>query len=102
MANIKSAIKRAKRSLAQRNVNRRNKSELKVALKGARSSAGKGDAKATSKVLSDTYSALDRAVYKGVLHKNAAARHKQRLTKLLNAPPAPRTAGGAAKRQPKS
>jgi small subunit ribosomal protein S20 len=108
MANIKSAIKRAKRSLTQRNVNRRNRSELRVALKTARGSATKMDAEtsqdASKKVLADAYSALDRAVYKGVLHKNAAARRKSRLTKLLKkpAPTATKTSGTKARKREKS
>ena len=83
MANIKSAIKRAKRTLTQRNVNRRNKSALKIAIKTARGSAGKGDKQTAGKVLSETYSALDRAVYKGVLHKNTGSRKVSRLAARL-------------------
>ena len=83
MANIKSAAKRARRSLAQRNVNRRNRSALKTALKKARSAAGQVQGAEVDKVLAAAHSALDRSVYKGVLHRNAAARHKQRLSKLL-------------------
>ena len=81
MANIKSAAKRARRSAAQRARNRRNRSVLKGALKAARSAKPTSDG--TEKTLSETYSALDRSVYKGILHKNAAARHKERLAKLL-------------------
>ncbi|MBI2821931.1 MAG: 30S ribosomal protein S20 [Acidobacteria bacterium] len=85
MANIKSAAKRARRSLAQRAVNRQNKSLLKKTTKAARSlkTADPADAAAIEKALSAAYSALDKSVYKGIIHKNAAARHKQRLTKLL-------------------
>ena len=81
MANIKSAAKRARRSVAQRARNRRNRSVLKGALKAARSAKPKSVE--AEKTLSEAYSALDRFVYKGILHKNTAARHKQRLTKLL-------------------
>ncbi|HEY2934502.1 MAG TPA: 30S ribosomal protein S20 [Acidobacteriota bacterium] len=82
MANIKSAAKRAKRSVVQREVNRRNKSNLKAAIKRARGLKGGSEAdirKGIARLSSD----LDRAVYKGVLHKNAAARHKQRISNAL-------------------
>ena len=82
MANIKSAEKRARRSGAQREVNRRNRSILKSALKQARAAKG-GSGEDIKKVLSAVYSVLDKSVYKGILHKNAAARHKERLSKLL-------------------
>ena len=83
MANIKSAAKRARRSLKQREVNRHNKSLLKGAIKAARTAKGENKPEEIKKVLSRTFSALDKSVYKGVLHKNAAARHKKRLSKLL-------------------
>ncbi len=82
MANIKSAQKRARRSLAQREVNRRNKSILKSALKNARAAKG-GASEKIDKALTVAYTVLDKSVYKGILHKNAAARHKRRLSKFL-------------------
>ncbi|MBI3939800.1 MAG: 30S ribosomal protein S20 [Acidobacteria bacterium] len=87
MANIKSAAKRARRSLAQRSVNRRNRSILKNAIKEARGAKAGAAAGASEKQLSALYSALDKSVYKGILHKNAAARHKHRLAKLLRGSP---------------
>ena len=38
----------------------------------------------TSELLPATISVIDKAVQKGVLHKNAAARHKSRLTARVN------------------
>ncbi len=38
----------------------------------------------TNKVLSDAFSALDRAASKGVIHPNNASRRKSRLAKSLN------------------
>jgi len=37
--------------------------------------------------LREAYSALDKAVKKGVIHRNAAARKKSRLTKLVKETP---------------
>ena len=39
---------------------------------------------ASDAALKDAVSALDRAVSKGVLHRNAAARQKSRLTRQYN------------------
>ena len=39
----------------------------------------------TSKAMSTAFSAIDRAVAKGVMHKNKAARRKSRLAKKINA-----------------
>ena len=38
----------------------------------------------TNKVLSDAFSALDRAALKGVIHPNNASRRKSRLARSLN------------------
>ena len=40
--------------------------------------------KSASELLPATISVIDKAVQKGVLHKNAAARHKSRLTARMN------------------
>jgi len=52
------------------------------------------------KAMSDAFSKIDRAVTKGVLHKNTAARRKARLTKMvtrLTAAPAKATKGRATR-----
>ena len=41
-------------------------------------------ARAAAKVLDASVALIDRSIQKGVLHENAAARHKSRLTKLVN------------------
>jgi ribosomal protein S20 len=47
------------------------------------SEPGEGGGDATRKALRDTVSLIDRLVSKGVIHANAAARHKSRLTQRL-------------------
>ncbi len=47
------------------------------------SEQGEGNGAATKKALRDTVSLIDRLVSKGVIHANAAARHKSRLTRRL-------------------
>lgn len=79
-----STKKRLRESRKRQARNRANKTRLKSQLKKFRSSVESGENTETKKLLPETYSIIDRAVRKGVLHKNAAARHKSRLTKLAN------------------
>lgn len=77
-----STKKRLRQSKKAQARNRANKTRLKSQLKKTRSLAGTPEA---AKSLPETYSIIDKAVKKGVLHKNAAARHKARLSRLANA-----------------
>lgn len=83
MANIKSAQKRV--LVAKRNTERNVafKSSIKTAVKKALSLV-KGDQKELQAALSKVYQLCDKAVGKGILHKNTAARKKSRLTKAIN------------------
>jgi len=79
MANHFSALKRARQTEKRTAVNRANTSKLRTSLRAMRESLTKGDKAAAQKTYRDTVSALDKAVQKGVLHKNTAARYKARL-----------------------
>ena len=83
MANIKSAKKRV--LVAKRNTERNVafKSSIKTAVKKALSLAN-GDEKELQAALSKVYQLCDKAVGKGILHRNTAARKKSRLTKAIN------------------
>ena len=83
MANIKSAKKRV--LVAKRNTERNVafKSSIKTAVKKALSLVN-GDEKELQAALSKVYQLCDKAVGKGILHKNTAARKKSRLTKAIN------------------
>ena len=85
MANIKSAIKRV--LVAKRNEERNVafKSSIKTAVKKALALANGEDKEALNKALSKVYQLCDKAVSKGILHKNTAARKKSSLSKKLNA-----------------
>ena len=75
MANTKSAAKRARQSIKR---TARNRTVL-TALKGkAKTVKGATGDKAAAQTL---ISALDKAVKRGVIHKNAANRRKSRLAK---------------------
>jgi small subunit ribosomal protein S20 len=70
----KKRLRQTKRAQA---VNKANKTRVKTQLKKARAVEGSD----LQKILPETYSVIDRAVRKGVMHKNAAARLKSRLSK---------------------
>ncbi len=83
MANIKSAKKRV--LVAKRNTERNVafKSSIKTAVKKALSLVN-GDKNELDAAISKVYQLCDKAVGKGILHKNTAARKKSRLTKAIN------------------
>ena len=80
MANHKSAIKRMRQTDRKNEVNSRNRSTLRTQIKKLRTAVDSGDAATAKNILTETVSVIDKSVQKGVLHKNAAARHKSRLT----------------------
>jgi small subunit ribosomal protein S20 len=79
-----SALKQMRQSLKHRARNRRNLSQLKTQVKKLRSLIASGDAQAAKDLLPATVSAIDRAAKKGIVHDNAAARYKGRLTRRVN------------------
>ena len=81
MPNIKSAIKRVKVSETKNLQNRIVKTKVKTAVKKFESEVAENPANAT--MYGVTTSAIDKAVTKGVIHKNAANRKKARLAKRL-------------------
>ena len=80
MPNHKSAEKRMRQNEKRRKINRGNRSKLRTSIKDLRSVLSSGDADKITQLLPRTVSTIDKAVQKGVLHKNAAARFKSRLT----------------------
>ena len=85
MANHFSALKRARQTTKRTATNRANTSQLRSALRELREAIGKGDKPAAEKTYRTTVSALDKAIQKGVLHKNTAARYKSRLSARVRA-----------------
>jgi small subunit ribosomal protein S20 len=83
MPNHKSAEKRVRQNERRRLVNRSNRTRLRSSIKDLRV-AMDGNAKQAVELLPKTISEIDKAVQKGVLHRNAAARHKSRLTVRVN------------------
>ena len=85
MANTASARKRARQSETQRQHNASLRSELRTAVKNARTAIGAGDKKAAETVLQTATSTIDRIADKDIIHKNKAARHKSRLAAAIKA-----------------
>ena len=83
MANIKSQIKRNKTNEKARQRNVAVKSALKTAVRRFREAAATGDAAAATTALQTASKALDKAVSKGVIHKNQAANRKSGMAKKL-------------------
>ena len=79
MANIKSAKKRVLIAEANRQRNVAIKSSIKTAVKKALALATSEDKDALNAAISNVYKLCDKAVSKGVIHKNTAARKKSRL-----------------------
>jgi small subunit ribosomal protein S20 len=82
VARIKSALKNIRKNRRRNAINRARRSQLRTKVRRMRTLIAKKDAEARA-FLTETVSTIDRAVRKGVLHKNAAARHKSRLMKGL-------------------
>ena len=80
MPNHKSAEKRMRQSENQRKINRGSRTRLRGQIRKLRAAMTAGKTKELVELLPATVSIIDKAVQKGVLHKNAAARHKSRLT----------------------
>jgi len=80
MPNHKSAEKRVRQNDRRRVVNRSNRTKLRTSIKNLRSALKGSEADKVGALLPKTVSEIDKAVQKGVLHRNAAARHKSRLT----------------------
>jgi len=84
MANHFSALKRARQTVKRTARNRANTSQLRGAMRSMRESLAKGDKAGAAEVYRTTVSALDKAIQKGILHSNTAARYKSRLSKRLS------------------
>jgi len=80
-----SAEKQMRQGEKRRARNRSNVSQVKTQIRKLREVIAKGDAAQAKAMLPETASAIDKAVKKGVLHDNAGARHKSRLTSRVNA-----------------
>ena len=81
MANIKSQIKRNKQNEKAHQRNKAVKSALKTSVRQFREAADTGDAERADQAMRAAYVRLDKAVSKGVIHKNQAANRKSAIAK---------------------
>jgi len=84
MANIKSSKKRVLVAEANHKRNVAFKTQIKTALKKALLLAETDEKSKLSEAISKVYQLCDKAVSKGILHKNTAARKKSRLVTAIN------------------
>ncbi|ANS78373.1 SSU ribosomal protein S20p [Serinicoccus hydrothermalis] len=84
MANIKSQIKRVKTNAARTERNRAHKSELRTFIRRFREAVDSGDTGKAEQALHAASRKLDKAVSKGVIHKNQAANKKSAMAKRFN------------------
>ncbi|RLP76864.1 30S ribosomal protein S20 [Mycetocola tolaasinivorans] len=85
MANIKSQIKRIGTNKKAQERNKAVKSELRTVVRHTREAVLAGDKDLAVSTLRTASKKLDKAVSKGVLHKNQAANRKSALAKQVDA-----------------
>jgi small subunit ribosomal protein S20 len=83
VANIKSQIKRNRQNEKRRLRNKSVKSSLKTAIRKFNEASASGDTETASALMRDASRKLDKAVSKGVIHKNQAANRKSSIAKRL-------------------
>jgi len=84
LANTSSALKRMRQNDRRRLRNRTVRSKVRTAVKTARTALGAAGTDAGT-LVTDAIRALDKAVSKGVVHRNTAARKKSALARRLTA-----------------
>ena len=83
MANIKSQIKRNRQNEKARLRNKSVKSSLKTVIRKLNEASETGDSATATTLLRDASRQLDKAVSKGVIHKNQAANRKSAIAKRV-------------------
>jgi len=81
VANIKSQLKRIKTNRAATERNKAVKSELRTWIRKFRDAADAGQVEEAREYLATASKKLDKAVSKGVIHKNQAANKKSAMAK---------------------
>lgn len=79
---IKSAIKRVRQQAKRRSHNIAIKKAVRQDIRSFLDAAAAGDAGKTTEAFNAAVSEIDRAVKKGTLHKNTAARRKSQLARI--------------------
>lgn len=83
MANTESAKKRNRQMIKRRARNRAQTSRMRNAVKSLRQAIADGNSTNAQELLGSTLSIVDSVARKGVIHRNAAARTKSRLSRAV-------------------
>jgi len=83
MPNIASAKKRLRQNIATRDRNRSSRSFVRNRCKNVVKAVRAGNIEDADKLFRDAVKALDQAGSKRIIHKNAAARKKSRLSAMI-------------------
>ena len=83
MANSAQARKRARQAEVRRQRNAGQRSMLRTYIKNVVKAVAAGDSEAAHSAYRSAVPVIDKAVGKGLIHKNKAARHKSRLAQHL-------------------
>jgi small subunit ribosomal protein S20 len=103
MANHKSALKRIRQNEKRRQYNTDRRNRVRSFVKRVRADVANTSEAPSVPVLREAIQELDRAVNKGVIHPNNAARRKSRLMRQFNVAAAAAAAAAAAPaRKPKA
>ncbi len=84
MPNIKQQEKRVRSAARQRLENLRYRSTIKTLTKRLQTTVGGGDASATEAEQRELFKLIDRAAARGALHRNAAARKKSQVARIVS------------------
>ncbi|SEO32631.1 small subunit ribosomal protein S20 [Amphibacillus marinus] len=85
MANIKSAIKRIRVNADSRAQNAPVKSDMRTHIKRVEVLVSENNVEEAKVALNNAIKKIDKAVQKGIIHRNNGDRQKSRLTKKVNA-----------------
>jgi small subunit ribosomal protein S20 len=85
MAHTKQALKRARQNERIKQRNKAMRSDMKTQIKAIRAAMAAKDDKKVAELLRSTQGKLDKAAKHRVVHPNAAARIKSRLTRRTSA-----------------
>ena len=84
MASHKSALKRIKQTRNRTEINRAHRTRLRHQMRKLRTAIESRNKSVAQDLLKPTLALIDHSIHKGVLHRNAAARYKSRLTVRVN------------------
>lgn len=83
MANSRTALKRIRINEVKRARNVSTKSSIKTFIRKYKAALAEGNTETAKALYIKITSMLDKAASKGIIHKNAAARHKSRLASKM-------------------